>query len=241
MLPAGYSGYAYAPSGSSWAFGGSSGSGSGLSGNGTAFTAGNPAAPQGTQVAFLQAAGSFSQSVAAWAAGSYTIAFLAAQRGNYQASAEDFAVSVDGVVVGRFRPAGTSYQQYTTASFAVGAGPHTVSFVGLDTAGGDNTAFLDSVSVAVATAAVPPSVPTVGDAGFESVRVPAGYSGYAYAPAGSSWAFGGVVWLRLGPQRQRLGVHLRQPAAPQGTQVAFLQAAGSFSQSVAAWPRAATP
>ena len=43
--------------------------------------------------------------------------------------------------------AGTSYQAYTTGSFTVGAGSHTITFVGLDTAGGDNTAFIDAVGI----------------------------------------------------------------------------------------------
>ena len=78
--------------------------------NGSGFTSGNPAAPQGTQVAFLQDTGSFSQTVAGWAAGSYVLTFEAAQRGNNQASRQDFQVLVDGIVVGTFTPSGTSYQ-----------------------------------------------------------------------------------------------------------------------------------
>ena len=113
----------------------------GISGNGSGFTAGNPPAPQGAQVAFLQSTGSFSQAVAGWAAGSYLLTFRAAQRGNFRASRQDFRVLVDGVVVGTFTPSGTSYQPYTTAAFTVAAGSHTITFQGLDSAGGDNTAF----------------------------------------------------------------------------------------------------
>ena len=140
------SGYVYNPTGSPWTFAGNAG----VSANGSGFTWGNPNAPQGSQVAFLQMTGSFGQSVAAWAAGNYTIAFKAAQRGNYGTQAEDFQVQVDGVVVGTFKPTSTTYSTYATASFTVGAGTHTVKFVGLDTAGGDNTAFIDAVSIASA-------------------------------------------------------------------------------------------
>ena len=42
--------FQYNPSGGSWTFAG----GTGVSGNGSGFTAGNPAAPEGQQVAFLQ-------------------------------------------------------------------------------------------------------------------------------------------------------------------------------------------
>ena len=78
------------------------------------------------------------------------ITFDAAQRGNFQASRQDFKVLVDGAVVGTFTPTGTSYQGYITAAFTVAAGSHTITFQGLDTAGGDNTAFVDDVSVQIA-------------------------------------------------------------------------------------------
>jgi len=135
--------FAYDPAGSAWAFAGQAG----VSGNSSGFTGGNPAAPQGGQVGFLQAAGSFSQGIAGWAAGSYQVGFLAAQRGNNGPSAEDFQVLIDGVTVSTFRPAGTAYSAYSTASFSVAAGTHTVTFKGLDSAGGDNTAFIDAVAV----------------------------------------------------------------------------------------------
>jgi hypothetical protein len=133
--------FQYRPTGSPWTFTG----GAGISGNSSAFTSGNPAAPEGAQVAFLQTTGAFSQSVSGWAAGSYTLSFKAAQRGNHQASRQDFNVLVDGVVVGTFTPSGTSYQSFTTAVFTVTAGAHTIKFQGLDSAGGDNTAFVDQV------------------------------------------------------------------------------------------------
>ena len=66
-------------------------------------------------------------------------------RGNFQASKQDFEVLVDGIVVGTFTPSGTSYQSYSTSAFTVTAGSHTIAFQSLDTAGGDNTAFVDQV------------------------------------------------------------------------------------------------
>jgi hypothetical protein len=119
----------------------------GVSGNGSGFTAGNLPTPQGAQVAFLQTTGSLSQSASFWDAGSYVITFDAAQRRNYQASHQNFNVLVDGAVMGTFTPSGTAYQGYITATFTVTAGAHTIAFQGLDTAGGDNTAFIDDVSV----------------------------------------------------------------------------------------------
>jgi hypothetical protein len=134
--------FQYDPIGIPWAFAGSAG----ISGNGSGFTSGNPNAPEGAQVAFLQGGGSFSQAVNL-AAGTYRVAFQAAQRGNFQASRQDFQVLVDGAVVGTFTPAGTSYAGFTTAAFTLAAGSHTIAFVGLDSAGGDNTAFIDDVQL----------------------------------------------------------------------------------------------
>src|SRR5262249_56289269 len=110
------------------------------------FTAGNPDAPQGSQVAFLQATGSFSQSVTL-AAGTYNIGFSAAQRANVQSSSQTFQVLIDGTVVGTFTPTGISYAGYNTNSFSVTAGAHTLAFVGLDPDGQDNTAFIDQMRI----------------------------------------------------------------------------------------------
>jgi hypothetical protein len=133
--------FIYDPTGTAWSFAGAAG----VAANGSGFTSGNPPAPEGAQVAFLQETGSFSQRVADWAAGSYVITFDAAQRGG--GSHQNFEVLVDGTVVGTFKPTGTSYQTYTTAAFTVTAGADTIEFLGLNTAGGDNTAFIDAVSV----------------------------------------------------------------------------------------------
>jgi hypothetical protein len=80
------------------------------------------------------------------AAGTYTLAFQAAQRANWS-TGQTIQVLVDGQVVATVTPTGTSYASYTTAPFAVAAGSHTVALVGLDPLGGDNTALVDAVRV----------------------------------------------------------------------------------------------
>jgi hypothetical protein len=133
--------FQYNPSGTPWTFSG----GAGVAGNGSGFTSGNPDAPDGTQVAFLQGTGSMSQAVN-FAAGSYTLSFYAAQRGNYQASYQSFQVLIDGQPIGNpITPTGTNYNLYMTSSFNVTAGMHTVTFQGLNPNGGDNTAFIDQI------------------------------------------------------------------------------------------------
>ena len=131
------------PTGSAWSFSGAAG----LAGNGSGFTSGNPNAPQASQVAFLQETGTISQAVNFAAAGTYQISFSAAQRANFGTSNEKVQVLVDGTVVGTITPASTSYATYTTASFNVTAGSHTITFVGVDPSGADYTAFLDQVSI----------------------------------------------------------------------------------------------
>jgi hypothetical protein len=210
--------FLYDPVGLSWTYTGDAG----VAGNGSGFTAGNPGAPEGTQVGFLQGTGTISQAVNFAAAGLYRISLGAAQRGNYQASRQDFSVLVDGVAVGTFTPSGTSYQTYTTAAFSVGVGAHTITFRGLDSAGGDNTAFLDQVRIDNVS-------PGFSDPGFGSPSLGAGPSAYRYDPTGSAWSFGGPAGL----SGNGSGFTSGNPAAPQGTQVAFLQGAGgAISQAV---------
>jgi hypothetical protein len=213
--PAVGSGFQYRPVGTPWTFTG----GAGVAGNGSGFTAANPNAPEGTQVGFLQQTGSFNQTVAGLAAGTYQLSFQAAQRANLQASRQDFRVLVDGVAVGTFTPSGTGYSSLT-ATLTVAAGSHMITFQGLDSAGGDNTAFIDNVRLALAPAV------RLSDAGFEA---PAVGSGFQYRPVGTPWTFTGGA----GVAGNGSGFTVANPNAPEGTQVAFLQQTGSFSQTVA--------
>lgn len=182
-VPLAANSFAYDPTGSPWTFSG----GSGVSANGSGFTSGNPPAPVGARVALIQGKGSIVQSIPGWAAGTYSISFQAAQRANV-ASAQDFQVTVDGVVVGTFKPTGTAYQPYSTCTFTVAAGSHAIGFVGLDTVGGDNTAFVAGVAIAIPglTPPAPPAtnVPQSGDAyGMLSAMAPGGvFTAAALAP-----------------------------------------------------------
>ena len=216
--------FQYDPTGSPWVSSGDAG----ISGNNSGFTSGNPPAPEGSQVAFLQGIGSVSQSVAGWAAGSYVIGLLdAAQRGNYQATHQDFKVLVDGAVVGTCAPAGPAYQGYVTAAFTVAAGTHTITFQGMDTAGGDNTAFVDAVAVA------PASIAVFADEGFERpfAGSPGAFGSFIYDPTGSAWTFAGPA----GVSAIGSGFTAGNLPTSQGSQVAFVQETGAFTQSVGGW------
>jgi RHS repeat-associated protein len=138
--------FQYSPTGGSWTFGG----GTGISANGSGFTSGNPGAPQGGQVAFIQFGSDdvFYQSLSGFQAGvTYTVSFFAAQRGNSSNGGQDFDVYLDSTLLGTFRPASTSYSALSTAPFTTTAGTHTLRFLGRDSAGGNNTAFIDAVQI----------------------------------------------------------------------------------------------
>jgi hypothetical protein len=143
--------FQYDPTGVAWSFSGNAG----VAGNQSGFTSGNPNAPEGSQVGFLQMTGSFSQTVNLQA-GSYLIGFRTAQRANW-GGAQSFQVLVDGQVVGTFSGLSTAYTAQTTNPFTVTAGNHTITFQGLDPDGGDDTAFIDQVSLNAVTVNAPPA------------------------------------------------------------------------------------
>jgi Protein of unknown function (DUF642) len=206
--------FAYSPTGSSWTFTGAAGVASNVSG----FTSGNPGAPQGNQVIFLQRDGTVSQAVTL-SAGIYIVNFSAAQRGNFP-SAQTFQVLIDGTVVGTFNTLSSAvYTNLNTLTFSVNAGTHTLQFKGTNLAGGDNTVLIDQVAIVQPTSGV-------ADAGFELPTLPAG--GYAYRPAGSPWSFLGTA----GVASNGSAFTYANPSAPRGNQVGVLQQLSSMSQIV---------
>ena len=182
------SSYRVDPTGSPWTFAGSAG----VAGNNGPVTSGNPPAPQGTQVAWQQNGGTISQSVR-FAAGSYTVSFYAAQRGNYPSNST-IRVQIDGQTVGSITPTGTSYAAYSTGSFTVTAGSHTVRFVGVGVGG--STVLFDKVGIAAAPATATGPISTqatpgvglglVGQGGLSTSlgSLPSG-SGLSHGPLGS--------------------------------------------------------
>jgi hypothetical protein len=115
----------------------------GIASNGSSL--GNPDAPQGTQVGYLQGSGSFSAS-GMFAAGTYAISFLAAEA-MANVGTEEIQVVVDSTVVATLVPTGTSYTAYTTPSFTLTAGMHTISFMGMDSGGSSDLVFLDELQL----------------------------------------------------------------------------------------------
>lgn len=206
--------FKYSPTTTPWTFAGTAG----VATNKSAFTSGNPAAPQGNQVLFLQRTSSVSQIVTVFEPGPYAISFNAAQRGN-QASSQTLQVLVDGKVISNFNSlSGASYSLHTTANFDASAGNHTITIKGTNLNGGDNTAFIDQLTMDRQLA-------SLNDAGFELPALPSG--AFQYAPTNSPWSFAGSA----GVSRNGSAFTSGNPSAPQGNQVLFLQRFGSVSQA----------
>jgi Protein of unknown function (DUF642) len=211
-------GLKYDPTGTPWTYTGLAG----VAGNGSAFTNLNPSAPSGTQVGFIQQTGQISQSIAL-AAGTYTVSLAAAQRA--PSNSQTIQVLVDSQVVGVFTPAGTSYSTLTTGPFTVAAGAHTLAFVGLNTKGGDNTAFIDQITINQPALQI---VPYMQDPDFASPSVGVGITAYQADPPGSPWTFTGSAGVAGNGSAFTSG---NQPA-PVGTQVAYIQGVGQISQTI---------
>ena len=155
-------GYSYNTVTTDWVFSGTSG----ITGNSTAFTIGNPVAPEGVQVAFLQSGAGFytngiiSQVFTTVTNANMGFTFAAAQRawgpgaGILTPQNQGINLVLDSVVIGTFTPTGFTYLDYATALVSVLAGTHTLAFVGLNTVG-DNTAFIDNLRVTSSSVAIP--------------------------------------------------------------------------------------
>ena len=205
--------FQYNPTGSPWTFTKTAG----ISGNFSAFTSGDPGAPEGTQVAFLQAHGSISQTIVL-PTGFFELGFSACQRTNVQTTWQTFQVLIDGTVVSSFDNLTVLTYVPATAFFNVSAGSHTLTFQGTDLSGGDCTVFLDQIGIVQRQET---------DAGFETPKVL--LRSFQYNPTGSPWTFTSTAGISSNGSAFTSG----NPGAPEGDQVAFLQAHGGVSQSAA--------
>ena len=133
------SSYGYAPANSGWTWSGFAG----IQHNGSL----GANAPEGVQTAFLQGAsnpGSFSQ-VINLSAGSYKVVFKAAQRPNIAST--PIQVRIDGNPIGSpITPSNSAFTSYSSSSFTVGAGNHTLGF-STTSAGGGFYSLIDDVTI----------------------------------------------------------------------------------------------
>jgi hypothetical protein len=204
--------FQYNPVGASWSFSGASG----IQGNGSAW--GAPLSIAGTQTAFIQNQGSISQTINVVTAGPYNILFVAAQRACCGAPpySQQIKVMVDGVEIGRALPSSTTSYSNHTFPYVFSAGIHTITFAGT-VSSGDNTAFIDAVQINSSNAII------IQRPNFEA---PVLNSAYQYNPSDAGWIFTGASGI------QGNGSAWGAPNAPGGSQTAFVQNQGSFSQVV---------
>ncbi len=153
--------FAYQPSAPGWTFGRASG----IAANGSGF--GVVAAPNGNsdgatsslgQAAFIQggdgttAAGSYFSQQLDFQAGSASVTFSIEGRGDQH---NPINVKLDDIDLGTYSAAsGLSFNTITTPSVSINAGRHTLYFIGTNPGGGDNTEFIDDVSLTNVPAAI---------------------------------------------------------------------------------------
>jgi hypothetical protein len=120
-------------------------SGAGLTNHdGTASTAGQAALLQGGDGTIGGV--SISQSISGFYTGPATVTFSAENRGCCSGGASTVNVYMDGTLIDSVTPPTNSFQTYTITGLTETRGSHTLSFAGSIT-GGDQTAFIDTVSL----------------------------------------------------------------------------------------------
>lgn len=121
--------YAFNPSGGEWVFEGTSG----LARDGSVWYL--PAAPEGQQAAFLEGPSSITQTIYDLAAGTYQLSFSAIQRSDVTANGITVLVDGDPVLSVAAEEIGAlAWKQFSTPTFTVEEGTHTISFAGLGAA-----------------------------------------------------------------------------------------------------------
>lgn len=130
------------------------------------------ATPAGDYYAFIQNGGSVNQQFMADATGSFVIDFLAAGRNNQEFTGnEAFEVLLDGATIfSGSTVTGQPFTALTTDPFDLIAGQnYSLSFHGMNFTGGDNTAYIDDVSLSAVGAVPEPSTWAMLLLGFGAV------------------------------------------------------------------------
>ncbi|HQL80274.1 MAG TPA: YDG domain-containing protein, partial [Verrucomicrobiota bacterium] len=139
----GSGGYQYGPSGSTgWSW-----NNAGIAANNSPwYTAAAPA--PASQAAFIQATGAYiSQDIYFHNAGNYKVSWQAIGRSG--AGPKEIQLQIDGNAIKTFTPNNSSWTSYTSDSFSVGAGSHTLKFLATSTGGsGDLSSCVTAVAIA---------------------------------------------------------------------------------------------
>ena len=116
-------------------------------------------------------------------------------------------------VTAEVQPISTSYSAFSTSPFLLAPGTYTLTFAGLDPAGGDHTAFVDDVRM---------NDSLVTNGSFESPHT----SNFVYRPPDPPWSFQGNSGLV-----HNGSIDFQNAPAPDGVQAAFVQTVGTISQT----------
>lgn len=203
-------GFAYGPTVTGVAFF----NGAGVAANGSAW--GFPAAPEGTQVGFLQGTSYLSMNVSGLTAGSaYTVRFWIAPR---PAGGTPVTVSFNGTSLGpAFTPGQPGFLEVSTPAFTAPGATGTITFATNATT--DLSTAIDAVTI------VPVAAPaSVANASFES---PGQNGGWAMNPSVAGASFTG----RSGVAGN--GSAFAFAPAPEGSQVGWIQGWSSQSGAIA--------
>ena len=106
--------------------------------------------PDGAKYAFIQTTGELEQTFTALDSGTYTLSWLSAGRpAGCCGGDQDYEVRLnDALLATVSTTTGQPFVTETTGPFTLASGTaYTLKFQGLDTAGGDNTAFIDAVAL----------------------------------------------------------------------------------------------
>ena len=203
------------PTGTPWTYTGTTG----VASNGSGITSGNPNAPAGSQVAYIQGTGYMTQTVNLVPGCGYNLSFYAAQCVNGQAGNQQIEVLLNGAPISApITPFSSNYHYYYTWNFTVSTEYNTIEFEGLIS--GKHTALIDALSL-VATN------DQIIDGGFESPSVAA--NNYQANPGGSPWTFSATG---AGISTNGSGLTSGNPGAPQGSQVGYITNGGSITYTM---------
>lgn len=219
--------YQEAPNGTPWIFNSGWWGHSGIAANHSAYTWNNPVAPDGNNVGFVNNWSQISQDISGFQDGSYTLSFQAANRvgGGFQRSVLE--VRLDGNSLGDVLLNQAAYTGYDV-TFTTTAGPHEITFAGVNVGNGaDQTSLIDQVSLS----ATPPANDCTNTGGttlsqctFLTPTLAPGVWTDQYF-LGSAWSFSSAGLAS--------NTSDRTPNAPDGlAQVAFIHNQGAISQTV---------
>ncbi len=210
--------------GANWAFSSSAG----ITRDVSAFQGGGVVAPEGSQFALIQGAGTITQTLSGFDPGKL-YQLIVSQRAR-SGQTNDLQIRMDGQLIGAGRTNNMVFSDYSTPLFSVASAGPVLEFAATNPAGGDKTTFFDNVRIAEVTV----SGPTLTNPGFEDGAL-SPYPGYGMA---SGWTSSSTE--RTGVN-DASGPFLNGQAIPEGSRVGFIQRTDGTTNSLSQMIAGLTP